>query len=192
MNCVRGIAAALFSASLCSVSFAQITGLVKLDGKAPDMPEIKGIANDPICSKLHKDPVYDETVVVGDKGELANVIVSIKPADGQKLAGGVPTTPAVLDQKGCIYHPHVIACMVGQQVNVKNSDPFMHNVHALSLDNEGFNVGQPAPGVKKLDPFKAPETFKIKCDVHPWMGAWGARPRQSLLRGHRRRRKVLD
>ncbi|HLL90966.1 MAG TPA: DUF2012 domain-containing protein, partial [Tepidisphaeraceae bacterium] len=27
------------------------------------------------------------------------------------------------------------------------------------------------PG-RKLDPLKAKETFKVKCDVHPWMTAW--------------------
>ncbi len=172
MYCIRGLAAAVLSAALCSASFAQITGFVKLEGKAPDMPQIKAIANDPNCSKLHKDPVFEETVVVGDKGELANVVVSIKPADGQKLAGTIPAKPAVLDQKGCMYHPHVIAVMVGQDVTVKSSDPFLHNVHALCIDNDGFNFGQPAPGSKKIDPFKTAETFKIKCDVHPWMAAW--------------------
>jgi plastocyanin len=110
--------------------------------------------------------------VAGDKGELQNVVVSIKPADGQKLKGDVPAKPAVLDQKGCVYHPHVIAVMVGQSVEVKSSDPFLHNVHALSVDNAGFNFGQPAPSVKKIDPFQTVETFKVKCDIHPWMAAW--------------------
>jgi hypothetical protein len=71
-----------------------------------------------------------------------------------------------------MYHPHVVACMIGQDFIVKSSDNFLHNVHALSVDNEPINVGMPAPGEKKLAPFTAPETFKIKCDVHPWMAAW--------------------
>ncbi len=166
------VAAMALSTCMCGASFAQITGSVKLDGKAPEMQQIKAVANDPNCAKLHKDPVFEETVVAGDKGELQNVIVSIKPVEGKKIGGDAPAKAAVLDQKGCVYHPHVLPVMVGQTVEVKSSDPFLHNVHALCVDNDGFNFGQPAPSTKKLDPFKTAETFKIKCDVHPWMAAW--------------------
>lgn len=166
------LAAAALMLGAGSLSFGQITGSVKLEGNPPQMAEIAAIKTVPDCAKLHKDPVYEETVVVGDKGELANVVVSIKPADGQKLPGDVPKEPATIDQKGCVYYPHVIAVMAGQGIDVKSSDPFLHNVHGLCIDNDGFNFGQPTPSVKKLDPFKTPETFKIKCDVHPWMVAW--------------------
>jgi hypothetical protein len=79
----------------------------------------------------------------------------------------------VLDQKGCQYHPHVLAMRVGQTLLVRNSDAFLHNVHALAVDNPGFNVGQPSidPG-KQVGTMKAPEVFKVKCDLHPWMMAY--------------------
>jgi hypothetical protein len=56
---------------------------------------------------------------------------------------------------------------------IRNSDGFLHNVHALSTENPAFNFGQPSvdPG-KPVDPLKAPETFRVKCDVHPWMSAY--------------------
>jgi len=62
--------------------------------------------------------------------------------------------------------------MIGQDLVVSNSDPFLHNVHSLALDNPAFNFGQPTvdPG-KKIEPMKTFERFKIKCDVHPWMSA---------------------
>jgi plastocyanin len=120
---------------------------------------------------LHKDPVYDDSVVAGDKGELANVIVYIKPAEGQKLAGPQRTDPVVLDQKGCMYSPHVLAVQTGQPVAVKNSDPFLHNVHSMAIDNPTFNFAQVVTSEKKIEPFTAVETFQIKCDVHPWMKA---------------------
>ena len=79
----------------------------------------------------------------------------------------------MLDQKGCMYHPHVLPVMVGQKIVVRNDDPFLHNVHALSTINPAFNFGQPNkdPG-KPIEPLKATETFRVKCDVHPWMSAW--------------------
>ena len=82
--------------------------------------------------------------------------------------------PAKLDQRGCQYHPHVVGVMVGQQLTVTNGDGFLHNVHALSSQNPAFNFGQPNKDEagRKVDPMKTAEVFKVKCDVHPWMGAY--------------------
>lgn len=165
------LSAAVLSAGFCTASFAQISGKVTLDGTPPDMPEVKGIAAVPQCAALHKDPVYEDTVIAGDKGELANVIVFIKEAEGQKLEGPQKTEPAVLDQKGCMYTPHVLAVETKQPVIVKNSDPFLHNVHSLAIDNPTFNFAQVTQGDKPIPPLTAVETFHIKCDVHPWMNA---------------------
>jgi hypothetical protein len=72
-----------------------------------------------------------------------------------------------------MYTPHALALMAGQDFVVKNSDPFLHNVHALSQINPPFNFGQPNidPG-KRLESPKAEEYFHVKCDVHPWMSAY--------------------
>jgi plastocyanin len=127
----------------------------------------------PACADLHTDPVKEQTVVVGPKGELANVVISIKKEAGQTLKGDVPKPPAVLDQTGCMCQPHLLAMMVGQTVIVKNDDTCMHNVHSLSTDNLPFNIGQPTKNAgEKTAPLKVPETFRIVCDVHPWMKAW--------------------
>ena len=165
------LSAVALSAGLCSASFAQVTGKVMFDGNPPEMPEIKAIAAVPQCAMIHKDPVYDDTVLVGDKGEFANVIVYIKPDKDGDLKGPQITKTAVLDQKGCMYSPHVLAVEVGQPIEVKNSDPFLHNVHSLAIDNMVFNFAEPNVMEKKIDPFTAVETFQIKCDVHPWMKA---------------------
>ena len=165
------LSAVAVSAGLCTTSMAQITGKVTFVGDPPEMQQIKAVAAVPQCAAEHKDPVYDDSVLVGDKGEFANVIVYIKPDKDGDLKGPQIQTPAVLDQKGCLYRPHVLALEVGQPIEVKNSDPFMHNVHSLAIDNMTFNFAQPNVSEKKIDPFTAVETFQIKCDVHPWMKA---------------------
>jgi plastocyanin len=148
-----------------------ITGTVRFDG---DAPEPQQIDMSPVreCAAQHPDGVFDEGLVVHN-GRLANVVVYVKPAAGQALPQARPTRPAVLDQRGCQYHPHVLAVQVGQQIAVTNNDNFLHNVHALSLDNPAFNFGQPTkdPQGRKVEPMRAPEVFKVKCDLHPWMGA---------------------
>jgi hypothetical protein len=172
MRLFTWLSAAALSAGLCTASMAQISGKVMLDGTPPDMPAVKGIASVPQCAALHKDPVYDDSIIVGDKGEFANVIVYIKVPEGQTLAGPQKTEPAVLDQKGCMYAPHVLAIQTNQPLDIKNSDPFLHNCHSMAIDNPTFNFAQVSVNDKTLpDPFKAVETFQIKCDVHPWMKA---------------------
>src|SRR5260221_496847 len=79
----------------------------------------------------------------------------------------------MLDQVGCVYTPHVVSGMVGQEFKVRNSDGFLHNIHGLCKDNPEFNFPQQQKGqVNKIEANQIPETYKIKCDVHPWMHTW--------------------
>ena len=167
------LSALALSAGLSTASMAQVTGTVKLDGKAPEMPKIdmSGVAQ---CAQQHTTPVMQETVVTGADNGLANVVISVKKEEGVDLPAGAAPGPAVLDQKGCQYSPHVLAVMQGQAVNIKNSDAFLHNVHTLPEKNEGQNMAQPTTGEGQLKTPKEAEYFRVKCDVHPWMGAWVA------------------
>ena len=171
MNLKTMLSAAVLAVGIGGIAMADVTGTVKYEGKAPARKPINmaGVAQ---CAQQHKTPVLEESLVVGKGGELANVVVSLKtpPAGGK-----VPAEPAVFDQKGCQYVPHVLPMMVGQKVLVKNSDPFLHNVHGLPEENPSFNFGQNNidPG-KAIGPMKAVEYFRVKCDVHPWMSAWFA------------------
>src|SRR5512141_2039829 len=116
---------------------------------------------DPYCQSQHTTPAKDEEVVVGPGGELANVIVYIKNAPN----GPVPSTPAVLDQKGCQYHPHVQVVQVGQPLEIKNDDATLHNVHAMPEVNSAFNEGQPVQGMVSTKKVEKAEfkPFKITC-----------------------------
>jgi hypothetical protein len=125
------------------------------------------------CASQHPDPVQEQTVVADDKGNLANVIVAIKKEEGKDLPGEAPKEAAELDQHACMYEPHVLAMMTGQDFKVKNQDPFLHNVHSLSQINPPFNFAQPSKDDgRAVDPLKAAEYFHVKCDVHPWMSAY--------------------
>ena len=165
--------AATAAAPVASADAATITGVVKLEGAAPKMPAIVFSA-DPYCQSQHPAGAgaNDEEVVVGPAGELANVIVYVKNAP----AGAATTTPAVLDQKGCQYHPHVQVLEVGQPLQIRNDDATLHNVHAMPNNNSQFNEGQPVQGMVSTKKFDKPEMvpFRIKCDVHGWMKSFMA------------------
>ena len=163
--------AAVLLGGICTASFGQLIGKVTLEGTAPQMRQIKEMAAIPQCDALHKDPVFEDTVVAGDKGELANVIVFIKENKAGDLKGRQIEKPAKLDQKGCMYQPHVLVVQVGEPVTIVNSDPFLHNARSVAVANKPFNIAQIKAGENSLEPFTTEETFQIKCDVHPWMKA---------------------
>jgi hypothetical protein len=61
--------------------------------------------------------------------------------------------------------------MVGQELEILNSDPTLHNVHAFAKPGE-FNQAMPKQGQKIVKKFKKKQTMvDIKCDVHKWMHA---------------------
>jgi plastocyanin len=129
------------------------------------------LSADPVCDKAHQGkPAYTQEVEVSADGALKNTLVSIDGVPGTYPA---PSTPVVLDQSACLYVPHVVGVMVGQTLQILNSDPTLHNIHAVPVVNPGFNVGQPVQGLKSTRVFSKPEApFHVKCDVHGWMSAY--------------------
>ncbi len=150
---------------------ASITGSVRYEGEIPPPRPVKMEA-DPSCAKKHGSPPQSEMLVLGDGNMMANVLVSVT---GGLTSGSYPPTeePAVIDQQGCRYVPHVLGVMKGQTIKILNSDGLLHNVHALPKVNKVFNMAMPASRTETEVTFTEEEqAFKIKCDVHPWMGAY--------------------
>ena len=147
-----------------------IAGKITFEGTAPK-PGIVRMDSDPNCVQAGAAST-DETVVVGDSGALQNVFVYVKDGLGN-LRFPIPSASVVLDQKGCHYVPHVLGVQVGQNVDIVNSDPTLHNVHAVPKANQEFNMGQPLPGIKFTRQFSTREVMvPFKCDVHSWMQAY--------------------
>ena len=48
---------------------------------------------------------------------------------------------------------------VGQSLEIINSDPTLHNIHALPKNNSEFNTGQPIQGMKTNHTFTAKEVM---------------------------------
>jgi hypothetical protein len=169
-RCLMALAAVAGLGVGASVSLADITGTVTFEGQAPE-PEQIDMAAVKECAMQHPDGAFAEQLVVNDNKTLRNVVVSVTAGLPEGTNFPAPP-PAKLDQKGCQYHPHVLALMKDQPLLISNSDPFLHNVHSLAQQNPAFNFGQPNvdPG-RNVDPMKVVERFKIKCDVHPWMNA---------------------
>lgn len=148
---------------------AAITGTIHFEGQAP---QPKPLQQDRECRALHDQQFFVQDVVVNDNSTLKWVFVYVKSGLGDRKFP-TPSQSVEFDQHGCRYDPHVFGIQAGQTLKILNSDPLLHNIHALPKDNRPFNFGMPKKGDVREQSFKVPEVMvKIKCDVHPWMGAY--------------------
>lgn len=79
----------------------------------------------------------------------------------------------MIENANCRFRPRAIAGQVGE-IEIRNSDPIMHNTHIKQGSKYGanvINVIQPVgakPIVKRID---APAVLDVRCDAHPFMQA---------------------
>ena len=158
-------------AALDPATAGTISGGVMLEGTAPEEQVIRMNA-DPVCMREAPGAQRTQVFLVGDGGAFGNVFVYIKDGlDGIDFPA--PSGSAMLDQKGCRYMPHVIGLQTGQTLEILNSDPTLHNIHAMPANNPEFNTGQPIQGMKTEQVFENAEVMvPFKCDVHGWMTAY--------------------
>lgn len=166
--CIAGAAASHARAAGPSGS---ITGTVKVEGRVPANTLIR-MGVDPLCSRLHAGTrVTQQSVVLGPEGGLGNAFVRL---EGTFAPTPIPREPVVIDQRGCVYTPRIVGVRAGQKLQIKNSDPLLHNVHAISDKGNGFNVGQPQAGMVHESTPKQEDVFHLTCDMHRWMTAFVA------------------
>jgi plastocyanin len=146
---------------------ASVRGTVHFTGTVPPAKPIN-MAADPVCAKQHAAPAVAQEIVADQKGDLENVVVFVSDGLGDRTFDP-PSTPAVFDQKGCLYQPHVMAVRANQPLELVNNDPTSHNIHPVPANNREWNKAEP-PGTKLEDSFAREEiAIPVKCNVHPWM-----------------------
>ena len=93
-------------------STSTISGTITFKGKSPKLRKIKMDA-DPGCLVKHSESVFSQALVMGKNNTMANIFVRVKSGLAKKKYDA-PAEPVVLDQKGCMYYPHVFGIMAGQ------------------------------------------------------------------------------
>jgi plastocyanin len=167
------VAALLFQAQQTGNAQAPadtITGKVFFSGPKPVVRNISMDANI-TCAKLHPSGVPSQEVMLNADNSLQNAFVYVK--SGASLAGKqfpAPSDIVKIDQKGCMFEPHVVAAMLNQRIEIANTDPSNHNVHVMSEANPIFNVSQLPQAPPKVAQFTKPELgLVLMCNIHPWM-----------------------
>src|SRR5204862_6340475 len=146
---------------------AQGGGTVEVEVKYNGAPQVEVLKVNKDTEQCGKETKIEKVVVGSNKG-LANAVVSVAGAKGQPTA-----KKAALDQKGCAFHPHVVAMTPGE-IDIINSDGILHNIHTYSTANPSINKAQPKFKKTMTEKFEKPEIIKLTCDVHSWMLGWVA------------------
>src|SRR2546425_901416 len=103
-------------------------GTIEAEVKYGGAPGVEKIKVNKDTEKCGTEAQVEKVVVGGTKG-LANAVVSVHSAKGAPTAKKI-----TIDQKGCSFHPHVSAMTPGE-VEFKNSDDILHNLHTYSTAN---------------------------------------------------------
>jgi hypothetical protein len=148
------------------IATAQGEGTVEVEVKYTGTPVVEKLKVNKDTQKCGTEAVLEKVVVGANKG-LAHAVVSVPGAKGGKAVKGV------LDQNGCKFVPHVVVMTPGE-IEIKNSDDILHNIHTYSTANPSINKAQPKFKKVMTEKFEKAEVIKVTCDVHSWMLGWVA------------------
>jgi plastocyanin len=109
--------------------------------------------------------------VTGGKGKS---VVWVEAAAG-KTYPAPSAKPPVMDQKGLMFSPHLMAVQQGTTVDFLNSDKVQHNVYWPSISGNKkltHNLGTWPQGEKRSFKMDNPGVVTLLCNVHPEMAAY--------------------
>ena len=152
-------------------SAGTIKGKVLFEGTVPPAQEIS-VRGNPECAVFHQGGKVKSEELVVNNGALQNVFVYVKEGlEGKSFPA--PSEAVTIQNKSCVYVPHVSGAQVGQSIILLNEDPTLHNIHSYSKNSKSWNLGLPFQGMKQTKKFEAAEVMvHLKCDVHPWMSGY--------------------
>jgi plastocyanin len=149
-----------------------VTGSVAFSGAKPARQAVSMLADEGCRKAAAGKPVYEDAVLTGKNGRLANAFVYIQAGlEGKHFE---PNGEAVvLDQHGCMFVPRIIGMRAGQTLDLKNGDAVAHNVHPLPVNNREWNQEQAPQAPTVEHRFARPEIMiPVKCNIHAWMHAY--------------------
>jgi plastocyanin len=149
---------------------AGVKGVVKIQGAIPKPMRID-MSPDPKCPQSHADGGMTDDIVADTRGGLEDVVVYVSQALGAAKFEP-PKEAAVIEQKGCMYKPHVVALRANQELKVVNSDTTTHNIHPAPNNNRELNQSQPPGAPFSMTLAREEVAIPVKCNIHPWMHSY--------------------
>lgn len=151
---------------------AAIVGTVRLTGNAPSNPAIDMSAT-PVCLAIYSGGKPTDFIVDGRAGALANVFVYVKGGLPEPHRYPPPSKPATISQDECRLKPRVVGVMIGQPLEILNSDSVNLAVTAAPDQNEGFTLELPSDGDAAQRTFLSPEVMvPLQSSERDWVRAY--------------------
>jgi hypothetical protein len=143
-----------------------LSGTVRFARTPPRAEPLTVTRNSEACGE-QKDA---EALIVGpERGVQGGVVLVEGIARGKRPAGDV-----VVDSRRCVFVSHVTVTALGERVQVRNSDPVLHNPRGLVGKPTVFNLALPNRGqmIDITRRLAEPEVIRVVCGIHPHMSAW--------------------
>jgi plastocyanin len=149
---------------------ASLSGSVTSEADIPVLPEFTVHKNAEACDAGNKVHPCQRAY----KGKnLGQAIAWLEEVPNGKAWPKSFPDKATLDQKSCVFSPHLIIGRIGTEIELKNSDPVRHTVHAYDHKKKtAFHVAM--AGRKSHSKVSLDQTglFDVQCDAgHRWMRA---------------------
>jgi hypothetical protein len=144
-----------------------ISGTVKWSGPVPKIPRLPITKDSKICEPTGETTRDLQRLVIGPDGGVANTVVYLTNVARGK-AWDLPPSERTLDQRMCVYVPHILLVPVGGELQIKSSDPILHTVHMTGAAT--YNLPFPFQDQFISRTMHITGRVDIKCNAgHVWM-----------------------
>ncbi len=148
-------------------SGGSISGTVKWSGPVPKIPRLPITKDLKICDPAGENGRDLQRLIIGSEGGVANTVVYLTNVTRGK-AWDLPPSERTLDQRMCVYIPHILLVPVGGELQIKSSDPILHTVHMAGAAT--YNLPFPFQDQFISRTMHTPGRVDIKCNAgHVWM-----------------------
>jgi hypothetical protein len=144
-----------------------IAGRVVFTGPMPQLPSLAITKDQDVCGTV----ASPETLLVSaDNRGVKDAVIALEGI----TQGKAPTiSKPALDNRECRLVPRVQAVMVGTEMVIQNSDPFLHTTRGRLPDSkQAFNLVFPKNTPAKEQKIRRPGTIAVTCDTHAHMRAF--------------------
>lgn len=142
------------------------------DGNPPEMPPYNVNKDVSTCTINGQAPKQEWLLVDSETSGIANVVIFARKVNRVHESMEAQEESKIFDQQECVFLSHVFPLVVGQTVEIKNSDPVGHNTNIESRYS-GFNQTIPADGSVAYVPQREEAApVAVRCSIHPWMLAY--------------------
>jgi Polysaccharide lyase family 4, domain II len=144
-----------------------ITGRVMFAGPIPHLPPIAITKDQDVCGTAASPQML--LVSVENRG-VKDTIIALEGITQGKAPRAHKST---LDNRKCEMVPRVQAVMVGTEMVIQNSDPFLHTTRGRLPDfKQAFNLVFPRNTSAKDQKIRFPGMIAVTCDTHAHMRAY--------------------